>query len=166
MSLSRPYANTRLLFLLRLRKWYQILRLRKWYQQKDRRRGSKNTSNTAGQVYWLKNGLENVTGPFEWGEQVLYCVWPDMAVSSVCVPGDGVCCGRRACLGRRSEGLWLQHQAAWLRQRLLRPLLSHLPHPLVGPSAHLCHMSILHGGDACGIPWWAWAQASGQTWRE
>ena len=57
-------------------------------------------------------------------------------------PGSGGCSRER--VGRREVWLHLQHPAAGLQQRLLRPLLPHLSHPPLGAPAH----PGLHSGPA------------------
>lgn len=43
---------------------------------------------------------------------------------------------RTAGVGRRAVGLCVQHAAAWLRERVLRPRLPHFACAFLGPADH------------------------------
>lgn len=51
-------------------------------------------------------------------------------------------------------------------QRLLRPLLPSVPYQAVGPAAHLCHLPLVPGGDACGLQGRKGEKAQGKVWRK
>lgn len=91
-----------------------------------------------------RNELGGTLRPAGRRQQTLHQPREDLALRPLHLPHHHPGPGRRERLGRRAVRLHVQHAAARLQERVLRPLLPRVAHPHVVPAAHLR----LHAGPA------------------
>lgn len=92
-------------------------------------------------------GLELPWGHFRGGAYPLHHGGQDLAHHPLHLSHAGPRGGGGRRVERRAGGLHMQHRAARVQERLLRPRLPDLPHPLLGAAGHIRIFSLagLHG---------------------
>lgn len=101
----------------------------------------------------------------QWGEQLLYCDRAHLALCGLPLQDLGVRGGSRAGVEGRAEGLRVQHSAARLRERMLRPPVPHLAGAPLGSAAHRSVHSIPAGRSARGLQGAPGGQTQAETVR-